>query len=244
MASKSEVGIVKNVANFDVFVTEIRTMGTLYNPANPGIKLVALEAKQTACGDIMAAVRDATVPAKIAINAREAEFNGIKKKGTRVVNMLAGSGAAPEIIKDAKGYLNKLRGTRTTKLNEPTPENPVVKNISTSQLSYDNLIANFEMITALVKGEPKYTPNETELTVVELEKYVANLKKLTKDVNDTVTVLGQLEIDRDEEIYGPVTGLSELTGTIKSYVKGVLGANDPLYRRLTAIKFTRKKISR
>jgi hypothetical protein len=242
MASKSEVGIIKNVANYDVFATEIKTMGAIYNPANPIIKLVALEAKQTACGNIMTAVRDATVPAKNAINAREAEFKGIKKKGTRVVNMLASSGAAPEIVKDARGYLNKLRGARITKLNEPTPENPVVKNISSSQTSYDNLIAHFEMITALVKGEPKYIPNETELTVVELEKYVVNLKKLTKAVNDTVSLLGQLEIDRDEVIYSPESGLSELTGTVKSYVKSVVGANDPLYRRLTAIKFTRKKL--
>jgi hypothetical protein len=71
---------------------------------------------------------------------------------------------------------------------------------------------------------------------------VANLINLTKSVNETLSVLGQLEIDRDVEIYSPETGLSELTGTVKSYVKGVLGANDPLYRRLTAIKFTRKKI--
>jgi hypothetical protein len=187
-------------------------------------------------------VKDATTPAKNAINAREAEFKGIKKKGTRVVNSLTGSGAAPEIIKDARGYLNKLRGTKTTKLKEPTPENPEVKNISISQLSYDNLTFHFEMITALVKGEPKYTPNETDLTVVELEKFVTKLKRLTKDVNDTVSALGQLAIARDVEIYGPMTGLSELTGTIKAYVKSVVGGDDPLYRRLTAIKFTRKKL--
>ena len=242
MASKSEVGIIKNVANYDVFVTEVETMGVIFNPANQSIKTPALKAKQTACGNIMAAVIAATVPATNAINAREAGFKDIKKMGTRVVNSLESSGAGPEIVKDAKGFLYKLRGTRITKTSQPTPENPVVKNISTSQLSYDNITAHFEMITALVKGEPKYTPNETELTVVELEKYVANLKKLTKDVNDTVSALGQLEIDRDDIIYNPATGLSELTGIVKKYVKSVVGGDDPLYRRLTAIKFTRKKL--
>lgn len=242
MASKSEVGIVKNVANLDLLVGEVKTMGTVYNPSNPSIKMVALEAKQTECGNAMDTVRNATTPAKNAINAREAGFKDIKKRGTKVVNSLASSGAAPEILKDARGYLNKLRGTRTTKVKEPTPENPEVNNISNSQQSYDNLVTHFEMIKELVKGEPKYLPNEAELKVPELEAYIATLKKLNNDLIGPVSILGQAKIDRDRVIYDPSTGLSELTGIVKTYVKSVLGANDPLYKRIAAIKFTRKKL--
>ena len=47
MASSSEVGHNKNVANFSTAYQILEEMGTLYNPSNPNILLPKLVPKKT-----------------------------------------------------------------------------------------------------------------------------------------------------------------------------------------------------
>jgi hypothetical protein len=201
MASNSETGHAKNFANFGVLITEATQMGALYNPANPDITLAALLAKQTVCGQKMQAVTDGLAPYKNAVNARDAEYKVMNSKSTKIINALAGCGAGKDIIKDARGMVNKIQGRRTGSKEPEDPTNPEGKTISVSQQSFDLKKANFETLVALIKGEPKYSPNETEIQVTSLENYVKELGLKNTSVNTTLTSLQQKKVERNEELY-------------------------------------------
>jgi hypothetical protein len=241
MASKSETGHDVNVANLGVINAEVAGMGLVYDPANPAIKVLSLTAKKTACDTALAGVQDGKNLFRDAVNVREIAYKGMNKYATRVFGALQGSGVSPESVRDAKGILNRLRGTRTTKVKEPTPENPDPKSISVSQLSYVNKRAHFADLVGLVKTESKYNPNEADLKVTALEAYIASLISMGEAVEREYTNLSGKMDERNVELYAPVTGLSELVGTVKAYVKSVLGASDPLFKRINGIKITKPK---
>jgi hypothetical protein len=240
MASTSETGHAKNVANFSLLLAYLREMGPDYNPANPNIMLPALELKESAAKAAMKAVTDALIPSKNAINERDREYTGMSKIATRIINALAGSGVHADILKDARGVVNKIIGTRTGKKKEPDPNNPEGKSISTNQMSFDNRKANFEILVAMVKGQTLYNPNEAELKVTALEGYITRLDAVNATVNSTEAALNEKRNLRYEVLYGPVFGISELTGTIKKYVKSAVGVDSPVYKRIAKIQI--KKI--
>jgi hypothetical protein len=187
----------------------------------------------------MEEVISSTVPFKNAVNARDEVYAGMNKYATRIINALAASGALPDIVKDARGIVNKITGKRTGKID---PDNPDEKTISTSQLGFDNRKANFELLVALVKGEPEYNPNEDDLKPLALDAYIADLGTLNTTVNNTLVALQAKRTDRNEALYAPVTGASELAKKVKSYEKSVLGASSPVYKRIAAIRFTTMKL--
>jgi hypothetical protein len=241
MSEISESGHAKNAANYEEVISIVTEMGPQFNPANVNIALVALLAKDTEFKAAMTALVNATIPYKVAVNAREQAYDLMTPLAIRVKGSLASSGASPEIVKDAKGIINKIAGRRTTKKPVPDPNNPEVKIISSSQLSYDNRKANFELLIALLKGEPLYKPNENDLKVTALETYVKSLEPLNATAISTETAKEVKRMERDVKFYGPGLSLSELTGIVKSYVKSVLGASHPLYKRLAAIKKRKPK---
>jgi hypothetical protein len=236
MSSTSETGHVVNVAKFGEIIAEVTAMGTAFNPANALIILAALITKKSACELVLTEVGDNRSTFREAVNDREIAYKGMNKYATRIIGALKASGVSPELMKDAKGILNKIRGTRTTKVKETDPVNPDPNTISVAQLSYENKKAHLEALKGLVKTEAKYKPNETELKVIELEAYIARLSTLNASVTTELKQLQTSKDDRNEELYAPITGLSELTGIVKAYVKSVLGTSDPVYKRIAAVK--------
>jgi hypothetical protein len=241
MSVISEGGSAKNLAKFGVVISIADGMGTLYNPANADISVPSLKAKETEFKAAMADLINESIPYKNAVNARVIEYDKMSNIAIRVKGALASSGASKEIIKDAKGIINKIVGRRTTKKPEPDPNNPEGGEISTSQMGFDDRKGNFELLIALLKGEPLYKPNENDLKVTELETYVKSLEPLNLNAVNAKTAVDAKRMVRDVKFYGPGLSLSELTGTVKAYVKSVLGANDPLYKKLAAIKIIKPK---
>lgn len=238
MASTSETGHAVNVANFGLIIAEVTQMGTLYNPSNLSITVEALNTVKTACDTVMTGVTTGIVPFKNAVNEREEGYDGMSKLATRIINALVASGALPDIVKDARGIVNKITGRRTGTID---PENPDEGTISTSQMGFDNRKANFELLVALLKGEPLYNPNEDDLKVVQLETYIGSLGPLNTDVNTTLAALQAKRTERNVVLYGPSTGMSDISTKVKSYVKSVVGASSPVYKRIAAIRITKFK---
>jgi hypothetical protein len=241
MSVISEGGSAKNLAKFGVVISIVDEMGTLYNPANANISIVLLKAKETEFKAAMTDLINESIPYKNAVNARVLEYEKMSGIAIRVKGALASSGASKEIIKDAKGIVNKIVCRRTTKKPEPDPNNPEGGTVSTSQMGFDDRKGHFELLIALLKGEPLYKPNENDLKVTELEAYIASLEPLNVNVVNTKAALDTKRMDRDVKFYGPGLSLSELTGTVKAYVKSVVGATSPVYKKLAAIKIIKPK---
>lgn len=59
--------------------------------------------------------------------------------------------------------------------------------------------------------------------------------------NDAVTAaatpLSNARITRNDELYGTDTGLCDLAGLVKKYVKSLYGADSPQYKQISGLEF-------
>jgi hypothetical protein len=241
MASTSETGHAKNIANFKVINSLLTEMGTAYNPVYAPIKLTELETKARECDAAMSKVEMSLNPYKNAVNARDAEYKKMKDLTIGARAALKGSGAGEDVMKDARGMVNKILGRRTGPQPVKDPDNPDWDPKSVSQLSFDMRRTNFSEFVAFLSTQTIYTPNETHLKAASLRTYVDGLGVFNDRVNNAYAPLVQDRKERDIVLYAPSTGISDLTGTIKGYCKSVLGVKDPMFKKINGIKIKRPK---
>ncbi|MEO8087245.1 MAG: hypothetical protein ABI763_10520 [Bacteroidota bacterium] len=247
MASNSETGHPKNVANFEDLISFCTGYGATYNPVKVSIKLVALNTLRTAAQGTITAVITAGTSFINATNSRVIVFDPIKKLATRIVNALAATDATNEMVEDAKSINRKIQGTRKSKNPPPPPpdpENPDAPQpdgTSSSQQSYDSLIENFAKLIDLVSSEPTYTPNEVELQVATLTAMVTDMRAKNTAVVSATTAISNARIARNKTLYQDKTGLYDIAQEVKKYVKSLFGATSPEYKQVSKIKFTKPR---
>lgn len=245
MASTSETGHSKNVANFEDLISFCTGYGTKYNPSNPTLTLAALNTLFTNAKASLTTLNTTLVPWTNAVNAREIAFKPLNPLITRVINALDSSEASAQIVADAKTISRKIQGVRAKPKKDtpvdPNNPNPDPKSVSASQMSYDSRIENLEKLVKLLAGQPEYTPNETELQVVSLDALQGNLKTLNTTAVNTYTDVSNARIVRNNILYSPITGLVEIASSVKKYIKSVYGASSPEYKQVSALQFKIRK---
>jgi hypothetical protein len=112
MASTTETGHGKNVANFEDLISFCTGYGTSYNPSKAGIKLPALNTQFTSAKNSLTAINTALPPNTNAVNAREIIFTPLSKLITRVVNAVDSSSVPKQIVADVKTIARKIQGKR------------------------------------------------------------------------------------------------------------------------------------
>ena len=107
MASTSEIGHAKNVANFQALISFVTSYGATYNPTKNALKLPQLTALQTTSQTKLAEVVAKNTSFNNAVNDRMTAFDGLKALSTRLVNALESTDATTEKVKDAKVFNRK-----------------------------------------------------------------------------------------------------------------------------------------
>ncbi len=245
MASTSETGHAKNVTNFEDLISFCNGYGGSYNPSKPSIQIPNLQSLRVTAQATITNLTATNTAFINTTNARQAAFNPLKPLATRIVNALDATEASDTLVQDAKTINRKLQGQRShsklTKADAGKVANEAAaepKNISVSQQSYDSLIENFKKLIELVMSEPTYTPNEPELQVTTLTAQAADLEAKNTAVIDATTNLSNARITRNKTLYNKDTGLVDIAGEVKKYVKSVFGATSPEYKQVSKIKFT------
>lgn len=247
MASTSETGHAKNVANFEDMISFCTGYGGNYNPSKPAIQLPSLTMLHSNAQIAIANVNSANTAFINATNARQISFANLKPLATRLVNALDATDASDELVKDAKTLNRKVQGSRKGKDTKPeTPPTPPDtaaedKKISVSQQSYDSLIENLGRLGELVASEPTYMPNEPDLQIPALQAFHNNLKATNTAVINATTAISNARIARNQILYAPKTGLYDIAMEVKKYVKSVFGATSPEYKQVSKIKFTKPR---
>jgi multidrug resistance efflux pump len=247
MTSQSETGHAKNVANFEKLITNVTGFGTVYNPSKENIKLPALNAQLASAKGAISEINSAESAYKNAVSIREAAFAPLGKLITRVNNSLKASGSTSHIEESVMTLVRKMQGRRATpKLTDEEKkaaesEGKEVKQISSSQMSYDNRLDNFDKLIKLLASEPEYTPNEPELTINALTKLCNDLSAKNTDVINAAVPLTNARIVRNNVIYAPITGIIDISVDVKTYVKSVFGATSPQYKAISGLTFTNRK---
>ena len=238
MASTSEVGHAKNVANFYNIISFTQGYGANYNPSKASLKSAALQELHAQAETSITAVQDQKTLYEGVVNSRALKFEDIKTLSTRLINALGSTDASDQTIEDAKSYNRKIQGKRASKVEEPTdPNQQAPKTYSTSQQSFDQLTQHFAGLISVLDNEPSYTPNESELKVTTLKTKLQELEASNNSVADSYTTVSNARIVRDKTLYNPENGLVETAADVKKYVKSVYGISSNEYQQISALQF-------
>jgi len=239
----TETGHAKNVANFEDLISFCTGYGASYNPGKAAIKLPALNTLHTEAVNKLTAVNTAQTPWSNAISAREIVFEPLSKLTTRLINSLDASDVPTQVVDNAKTIARKIQGRRAAPKNSADPTDPALpaeetsKNISASQMSFDNRIESMDKLIQLLSAQTGYAPNETELTTAALTSLLANMRATNTAAINAFTPLSNSRIERNKSLYQVETGLVDIAGDVKKYVKSVFGATSPQYKQISGLKF-------
>ena len=243
MASTSETGHAKNVANFEDFISFVTAYGATYNPTKASIKLANLNAIFVQAKSDINNVMNKSVAYNNTSNIRATLFEPLQRLSTRLVQALSSTDATKELIKDAKTVNRKLQGKRVKWVETPTdPNAPVPTTISASQQSYDQQIEHFgKLIEILKTPEANYAPNELDLKIVTLNTQLTAFKTANTNVTNAYTAVSNTRIARDKTLYKEKTGMYDVITDVKNYVKSLYGISSPEFKQLSKIKFSKPK---
>ena len=247
MASTSETGHAKNVANFELIIADVTSYGATYNPSKASLKIPALTTLSTNSKSAVNAVSAAEPALKLAIDARDAAFKPVSPLVTKVINALKATDTTVQVDETAQTLVRKLQGRRATpkktedqKKAAAAAGNEIVE-ISSSQMSFDSRIENFDKLVKLLVSVPQYTPNEAELKTAALTAFLADLKVKNLAVTTAEVPLNNARIARNDILYKPNTGMVDVALDVKTYIKSVFGASSPQYKKISGLKFTKPR---
>ncbi len=242
MASVSETGHAKNVANLQDLISFVTGYGATYNPTKNALKLPQLNALATASQASLADVVTKNTAYNNKVNERVVAFSNLKALSTRLINALQTTDATTQKVADAKAFNKKLQGVRAKAVTTPPdPNAPAPNTISTSQQSYDQQIQHLAGIISVLQTEPSYAPNENDLKIVTLTAKQTDLTAKNNAVATAYTNVSNSRIARDTNLYATTTGLFDIATEVKKYVKSVYGSTSPQFAQIKGIEFTKKK---
>ena len=243
MASTSETGHAKNVANFQDLIEFVTGYGGTYNPSKSTLRLADLMTLKASAESNLTDVILKNTAYNNKVNERIIAFSDLKSLSTRLVNALQTTDATAETINNAKTFNRKMQGKKASASQTPTdPNAPAPSTISTSQQSYDQLIQHLAGLTAVLQAEPSYAPNEPELTIATLLAKQADLTAKNTAVATAYTNISNSRIARNTTLYSNSTGLVETANEVKKYIKSVFGATSPQFAQVKGIEFKKPKL--
>jgi hypothetical protein len=180
--SRSETGHAINVANFESIIADVTSYGETYNPTKASLKLAALSTQLTAAKGAINAVSAAEPGLKLAANARDAAFKPLSPLITKVINALKASDTTKQVDELAQSLVRKIQGRRASPKKTEEQKNVAaiagkeIVEISSSQMSFDSRIDNFDKLIKLLSSVALYAPNEADLKVTALTEVLTDLK--------------------------------------------------------------------
>jgi len=115
MASTSEVGHQKNLANLQKLIDLVTQIGTTYTPVNPQLTVSGLTTLQTQCTNDFNNYTTKYTTWKSATNNREIAFEPIDKLCTNILDSVKTLSIPKQTIDDVSSIVHKIHGT-TAKL--------------------------------------------------------------------------------------------------------------------------------
>lgn len=243
MASTIGTGHAKNLANFQHLIAFVKGYGEMYNPSKSTLKVPQLETLLSIAETSLANVVTQNTSYNLMVSNRQAAFSDLKSLATRLVNALQTTNASDQLIDDAKGFNRKLQGQKST-ATTTTPLNPnetAPKSISTSQQSYTQQIQHFAGLTAVLKSEPSYTPNEIDLQTATLDTKIADLTTQNNEVALAYVNVSNARIARNNTLYNTPDSIFEVAAEVKKYIKSIFGATSPEFAQVKGIEFKKFK---
>lgn len=234
MASNSETGHAKNVANFETLINHCTGMGAIYQPSQNHIKLAAMNTQLLACKAANTAVKAPLIANNDAVSLRKKRYDELNKLVTRLLSMFMLTAALKQEKDFAKTIARKIKGSQ----NKPATVEGQDPH-STSQQSFVMRADNFETFISILSAEPTYAPAETELQVATLQTILASMHTLNNAADLAYQALKAVRTTRNTALYAAETGLVDTALSVKAYLKGAFGTSSPYYKGISGLQFKR-----
>lgn len=241
MASTSEVGHAKNIANLNLLNTNIIALGAIYNPSNPKLLLTNLQNIYTSALSQQGNVNNLVAPYSIAVDGREAIFKPLNRELTKLRKAYkATDGVTPVQLEDFMTIIRKLKGEKKTKDKTTTDPKEEQETHSVSQMSYDQRTNTMDLLIALLQNTPNYNPNEAEYKVVTYQAKKASMLQATQTVADTFVPLNNARSIRNSTLYNAEDNLVDIANKAKDYLFTILDTSSAQYKTIAKIKFKKR----
>ena len=235
MASTSEVGHVKNVANLGTGIQILQEMGAMYNPSNTNIQLTNLISFKAAIEDTISQINSKIPSYRNAVANREVAIEKLGRTSTKVLNFSKSLNITATDKENILSQVKKIRGH--AKIKVVNPETSEASGISTSQMSYDSRIANLSLLINFVASHPEYQPNENEIKIANLQTYQQELSTLSSLVNSAGNELITARLNRNNAMYLTENNILKSMNETKAYLKSLGQAAQPYYKAFVKLKF-------
>ena len=236
MASTSELGHNKNVANLTSGIQILEEMGTLYNPTNANIFLSNLNPIKTELNGTIAVLNEKKPIYKNVVAHREIIIAPLSKKTTKSLNYFKSLSVSATDKENVANQVKKIRGDKSPK--KVNPETTESNAISTSQMSYDSRIANLDTYINQLASHPEYVPNEPEIQIPSLQAYYQELVTASSLVNTAGNALITARTNRNNVLYYNQNNVIKLMQEVKAYLKSLGDAGLPYYKAFVKLKFS------
>jgi hypothetical protein len=243
MSSTSETGHAKNVANFQGLTEVVKTMPK-YKPNSERFTIPGLEAKYQLSLNSTNALIQADIAWGNLITERQNLFAPLPELATRIFNGLADTEASDGFKKDVATIVRKIHGKRATPKKksgdaQADSKEPDPKTISTSQLSFDNMVEHYRKLVELLSTEPTYKLADEAISLPGLQAMLAKMETINKAVKAAEAAFGEHLRLRNEMLYEEKTGLCDIATEVKKLVRSAYGSRSPEARAVAAFQFKR-----
>ena len=171
-----------------------------------------------------------------AVALREEAMAPVGKLSTRVLNYSKSINISDIDKENIANLVKKIRGN-SPKRTTPNPETTESSTISTSQMSYDSRTSNLDLLSSLVASHTEYQPNETELSVTNLQDKHHALNNLSQAVNAAGNELITSRSNRNNILYHNQNNVIKLMNEVKAYLKSLGDNGAPYYKAFVKLKF-------
>ncbi len=241
MASSSETGNAKNIANLNLLIGNISALGSIYKPGNSKIELTNLQNLYNKALAQQENVNSLLAPYALAVDDREAVFKPLSRDLSRLRKAYkATEGVTAQQLEDLMTIIRKLKGARKTKLIAPTEPDQADASHSVSQLSYDQRTNNMDALISLLQNTPNYNPNEKEYQVATYQDKKNRMLATTQAVADTFIPLNNARSLRNATLYQAEENLVDVANTAKDYAFTILDSDSAQYKAIARIKFKKR----
>ena len=241
MASTSEVGHAKNIANLNLLNTNIAALGNIYNPSNPKLQLAYLQNLYTTAFNHQESVNNLVAPYSIAVDEREIIFKPLNRELTKLRKAYkATDGVTAVQLEDFMTVIRKLKGVKKATTKTSTDSEEAQSAHSTSQMSYDQRTNTMDLLISLLQNTANYNPNEVEYQVATYQAKKALMLQKTQDVANAFIPLNNARSTRNATLYNNDDNLVDIANKAKDYLFTILDVNSAQYKAISKIKFKKR----
>ena len=139
--------------------------------------------------------------------------------------------------------VRKIQGRRATAKKSPdeikalSADGKEAVEISSSQMSYNSRLDNFDKLIKLLDSVSLYAPNEEDLKITSLTALHNDLNAKNIAVVNAAVPLSNARISRNNVLYKANTGLVDIAADTKTYIKSLYGATSPQFKQVSKLEF-------